>query len=138
MAKISTMMQSDLDIADSISEFETSDAYRNAKYAPSEPVLPLQSGEDLYVHESVAACRYSRLPAFPVPGAKTVRAHKDDTSLWGKAAKIIVELAIGERRNHFLKVVVLGDLGKRMCEGEFESLKAVHAVFPGFVPEPYV
>ena len=61
MAKISTMMQSDLDIADSISEFETSDAYRNAKYAPSEPVLPLQSGEDLYVHESVAACRYSRL-----------------------------------------------------------------------------
>ena len=24
-----------------------------------------------------------------------------------------------------------------MCEGEFESLKAIHAVSPGFVPEPY-
>ena len=24
-----------------------------------------------------------------------------------------------------------------MCEGEFESLKAAHAVFPEFVPEPY-
>lgn len=23
-----------------------------------------------------------------------------------------------------------------MCEGEFESLKAVHAVSPGFVPRP--
>ena len=24
-----------------------------------------------------------------------------------------------------------------MCEGEFESLKAIHAISPGFVPEPY-
>ena len=24
-----------------------------------------------------------------------------------------------------------------MCEREFESLKAIHAVSPGFVPEPY-
>ena len=24
-----------------------------------------------------------------------------------------------------------------MCEGEFESLKAIHAVSPGFVLEPY-
>lgn len=24
-----------------------------------------------------------------------------------------------------------------MCEGEFESLKAIHAVSPGFVPQPY-
>ena len=24
-----------------------------------------------------------------------------------------------------------------MCEGEFESLKAIHAVSPGFVPKPY-
>lgn len=24
-----------------------------------------------------------------------------------------------------------------MCEGEFESLKAIHAVSPSFVPEPY-
>ena len=24
-----------------------------------------------------------------------------------------------------------------MCEGEFESLRAIHAVSPSFVPEPY-
>ena len=24
-----------------------------------------------------------------------------------------------------------------MCEGEFESLKAIHAVSPNFVPKPY-
>ena len=24
-----------------------------------------------------------------------------------------------------------------MCEGEYESLKAIHAVSPGFVPKPY-
>jgi protein-ribulosamine 3-kinase len=24
-----------------------------------------------------------------------------------------------------------------MCEGEFESLKAIHAVSPTYVPEPY-
>ena len=24
-----------------------------------------------------------------------------------------------------------------MCEGEFESLRAIYAVSPGFVPEPY-
>ena len=24
-----------------------------------------------------------------------------------------------------------------MCEGEFESLKAIYAVCPGFVPKPY-
>lgn len=35
------------------------------------------------------------------------------------------------------QVVTLGNTGKHMCEGEYESLKAMHAVSPGFVPEPY-
>lgn len=35
------------------------------------------------------------------------------------------------------QVVTLGPTGKHMCEGEYESLKAIHAVSPGFVPEPY-
>lgn len=35
------------------------------------------------------------------------------------------------------QVVTLSATGKHMCEGEFESLKAIHAVSPGFVPEPY-
>ncbi len=35
------------------------------------------------------------------------------------------------------QVVTLGTTGKHMCQGEFESLKAIYAVSPGFVPEPY-
>ena len=35
------------------------------------------------------------------------------------------------------QVVTLGATGKHMCEGEFESLEAIHAASPGFVPESY-
>lgn len=31
----------------------------------------------------------------------------------------------------------MGDTGRYMCEGEFESLKAIYAVSPGFVPKPF-
>ena len=34
-------------------------------------------------------------------------------------------------------MVTLGETGRHMCEGEFESLKAIHAVSPSFVPQPY-
>ena len=30
-----------------------------------------------------------------------------------------------------------GEIGKHMCHGGFESLKAIHTVSPGFVPKPY-
>lgn len=38
---------------------------------------------------------------------------------------------------NILQVVKLGDTGRHMCEGEFESLQAIYAVSPGFVPKPY-
>ena len=31
----------------------------------------------------------------------------------------------------------MGSTGRHMCEGEFESLKAIHAVSPNFVPRPF-
>lgn len=34
-------------------------------------------------------------------------------------------------------MVTLGKTGRHMCEGEFESLKAIYAVSPDFVPKPY-
>lgn len=34
-------------------------------------------------------------------------------------------------------MVALGDTGKHMIKGEFESLKAIHATMPSFVPEPH-
>lgn len=36
-----------------------------------------------------------------------------------------------------LQTVKLGQMGRQMCEGEFESLKAIYEVSPGFVPKPY-
>ncbi len=36
-----------------------------------------------------------------------------------------------------LQGITLGATGKHTCEGEFDSLKAIHAVPPGFVPQPY-
>lgn len=35
------------------------------------------------------------------------------------------------------QIFTLGTTAKHMCEGEFESLKAIHAVSPHFVPENY-
>lgn len=35
------------------------------------------------------------------------------------------------------KVISLGETGRHMCEGEYESLKAIYAVSPGFVPKPH-
>ena len=31
----------------------------------------------------------------------------------------------------------MGNVGQQMCEGEFESLKAIYATCPDFVPEPF-
>ena len=35
------------------------------------------------------------------------------------------------------EVVTLGKIGRHMCEGEYESLKAIYAISPSFVPQPY-
>lgn len=35
------------------------------------------------------------------------------------------------------KVIMLGAASHTMCEGEYESLNAIHAVCSGFVPRPY-
>ncbi|KAK4110824.1 hypothetical protein N656DRAFT_799558 [Canariomyces notabilis] len=88
--------------------------------------------------------------ALPIPGSKLVDAQKFGESLssWGKTAKLVVKLPDGTLQDYFLKggrpfkflaVVVprLGPIGKQMCHGEFESLKAIDAVSPGFVPKPY-
>lgn len=86
-------------------------------------------------------------------------------SLWGHTGMITVQLHAGELKNYFLKVskalyyicesggllpqartytpsaihqtASLGDTGQAMMRGEFESLRAMHAVSPTIVPEPY-
>jgi len=39
--------------------------------------------------------------------------------------------------NFSLQIARIGSLGKKMCEGEYESLKALHAVSPTLAPRPY-
>lgn len=96
--------------------------------------------------------------AFPIQGTKLVHAVKYAESLCGRTAKVVVELPDGRIECYFLKVsfiiikfqhgcavskkqilrqVVMGETGAQRCEGEYESLKAVYAVSPGFAPIPY-
>lgn len=91
-----------------------------------------------------------------------VEAQQFGESLWGKTAKLVVKLPDGTLEDYFLKaccfarsktptpemgliavalrlqvVPKLDNIGKQMCHGEFESLKAIDKVSPGFVPKPY-
>ena len=99
----------------------------------------------------------TRLLALPIPDSKVVAAFEYGTSLWGRTAKLICCLPNGERINYFLKVgeltilapnlvkmkadplqvTALDEVGRTMTEGEFESLKEMHATSPIFVPKPH-
>ncbi|KAF2746733.1 hypothetical protein M011DRAFT_468429 [Sporormia fimetaria CBS 119925] len=111
-------------------EIAIGEAQRAIEETPSEPFLPPQVGGNYEVDPSV-------ISAFPVPGTQIVNAYNYGESLWGKTAKVVVRLPSGETLNYFLKVVSLGATGRHMCEGEYESLKAIYAVSPDFVPKPY-
>lgn len=101
------------EVTDSIPEIKISEAQRKAEQTPSEPILPPQPSGNYDVDENVRACEVG-IPnvartllmtvAFPVPGTKIVHAQNYGMSLWGKTAKVIVELPSGEEKNYFLKV----------------------------------
>ena len=93
--------------------------------------------------------------ALPVPGTKVLAAFNYGYSLWGRTATMICKVPSSECVNYFLKVpsscdtrikarlippsqmITLGQTGKKMIQGEFESLKAIHATSPAFVPKVY-
>ncbi|OBT47129.1 hypothetical protein VE00_03077 [Pseudogymnoascus sp. WSF 3629] len=101
---------------------------RQLESTPSDP-YPVPTTSGTYVVNS------SVINALPIPGTKVLRALHYGESLWGMAAKIIIQLPGGATENYFLKVVTLGEVGRQMCEGEFESLTAIYAVSPGSVPK---
>ncbi|KAF2839197.1 hypothetical protein M501DRAFT_1003750 [Patellaria atrata CBS 101060] len=119
-----------VEIEHTISNIAISKAQREVEKTPSEPFLPPKAGGSYEVDQSVIA-------AFPIPGTEVVRALNYGESLWGKTAKVLVRLPSRETQYYFLKVVSLGETGRHMCEGEYESLKAIHALSPSFVPKPY-
>lgn len=51
------------------------------------------------------------MSAFPVPGTIVVHAQDYGMSLWGKTAKVIVEIPSGEIESYFLKVGSPDDAG---------------------------
>ncbi|KAF2106231.1 Fructosamine/Ketosamine-3-kinase [Lophiotrema nucula] len=58
-------------------------------------------------------------------------------TLLGQTAQVAVQLQNGNLKYYFLKIITAGDMSRAMCEGEYESLKAIHETLPGFAPEPY-
>ncbi|WEW60611.1 hypothetical protein PRK78_006098 [Emydomyces testavorans] len=57
------------------------------------------------------------------------------TSYFAKTGRLDVELADGVSQSFFIKVISK-EVGKNMVHGEFESMKAIYAVIPDFVPKP--
>ncbi|KAI9769111.1 MAG: hypothetical protein M1840_004462 [Geoglossum simile] len=117
-------------LTESISNIAIGKAQREVEQTPTEPIAPPVLGGSYVVDDSV-------LSTFPIPGTKVLDAYNYGESLWGKTAKVVVQLPSGEEGYYFLKVISLGEVGRQMCEGEFESLKTIHAVSPTIVPEPY-
>ncbi|KAF1998177.1 hypothetical protein P154DRAFT_439778, partial [Amniculicola lignicola CBS 123094] len=75
--------------------------------------------------------------AFPIKESKLISILPQDSSLLGQNAKILVKLPNGSSEYYFLKIATIGTTGSSLCEGEYESLKAIDSVCPGFVPKPY-
>jgi hypothetical protein len=94
--------------------------------------------------------------ALPFPGTEVIDVLRCGSSLWWyRTLKIVAQLLDGRRENYLLKVYTpssssfrraltfplqiasIGSNGKKMCEGEYESLKALHAVSPTLAPRPY-
>ncbi|KAI9653690.1 MAG: hypothetical protein M1831_005718 [Alyxoria varia] len=113
-----------------ISSIAIGEAQKKIEQTPQDGIAPPTATGSSEVDEAV-------IDAFPVPASKLMHAFNYGESLWGKTAKLQVQLPNGELTAYFLKVVTLGETGRSMCQGEFESLKAIYAVSPGFVPRPY-
>ncbi|KAL9046306.1 MAG: hypothetical protein Q9214_000828 [Letrouitia sp. 1 TL-2023] len=66
----------------------------------------------------------------------TLATEPHGVSFWSNTGRIDVELEeTGSSQSFFIKVIS-GELGRNMMYGECESMRAIHALVPDFVPEP--
>src|SRR5438045_9692200 len=104
-------------LKESISKIFIGEAQREVEQNPTEPITPPKANGNFVVDESIVACMFlkflsyvtidahhSLTIAFPVPGTRIVHALNYGESLWGKTAKVNVQLPSGKRENYFLKV----------------------------------
>lgn len=78
---------------------------------------------------SLFACE--ELPA----GCTVLSTDNHGVSFWANTGRIDVSLVDGTEQSFFIKVLSK-ETGKNMVTSEFESMKAVYAVVPEFVPKP--
>ena len=148
------------------SDIAIGEAQRRIEETPKEPIeIPRESGS-FGLDQAVVDGEYSNYLCMsytpitsssivlPVQDIKHVRAFRYTESLAGNTAKVVVETSDGKTSKYFLKVrsdihmavfsvitmllqVIGGNTGGMKCEGEYESLAAIHAISPGFVPKPF-
>ncbi|MCJ1385499.1 hypothetical protein MMC17_008622 [Xylographa soralifera] len=68
-------------------------------------------------------------------GCRVLSTEGHGVSFWANTGRIDVELADGTLQSFFIKVISK-ELGKNMVHGEFESMRALHALLPDFAPKP--
>lgn len=68
-------------------------------------------------------------------GCRVVSTEEHGVSFWANTGRVDVELIDGTPETFFIKVLSK-EVGKNMIHGEFESMKAIHALMPDFAPKP--
>lgn len=74
------------------------------------------------------------MEGFP-KGTEVIEAWPHRARFWTCTARIHVKLPDGTPHTYFLKIAT-GDVGRGMCQGEFEGIKVLYQVVPGGVPRP--
>ncbi|KAK8012239.1 hypothetical protein PG991_009614 [Apiospora marii] len=74
------------------------------------------------------------LSALPT-GCRVLSTRAHGASFWALTSRIEVELHDGTPQSFFIKAVS-GETGRKMVEGEFTSMKAIHTLLPDFAPAP--
>lgn len=64
----------------------------------------------------------------PVPGSKLLNIYNLEVNLKIMRTRVWALLPSGEEKQYLYKIFNMGDIGRQMCEGEFESLEAISNV----------
>ncbi|TVY14339.1 Ketosamine-3-kinase [Lachnellula arida] len=67
--------------------------------------------------------------------ASRLRTMGHGASYWTNTACVSLDFPDGRESKYFLKIAT-GERGRRMMEGEYESMKVIHQVTPIFAPKP--
>jgi hypothetical protein len=100
-----------------ISNIAINDAQRKIESTPTDPIQPPLATGSFEVNQTVidgeqvefqatfctAVLQFS-FEAFPVKGTTLVHAFNYGVSLWGKTAKVVVQLPTRKKQDYFLKV----------------------------------